>query len=481
MDRLTPSLGRLLSLALLISVPGWAVLFALVVLGQLSVGAAVPASAALWLLGAALLRPALRELMSISRFVRLLANGSHPPHPGPMRVEASQALLDSVISLDRAHGRREEDLSLQLQSERQVLESLPDPLLMLGQDAVVTRANEAARILFGREPAGRELTSLLRDPAVLEAIEAVLDSARSRQGIWLMPGPVQREFEVRATRLPARAVDGSEVLISLHDITALRRLEQMRADFVANASHELRTPLASLIGFTETLSTSAKDDEDARERFLAIMLEQAQRMQRLIEDLLSLSRIEMEEHTPPNESVCLLDVIRSVANLLELRARDKGVWIEVAVPEDPPDAIGDADQLSQILQNLMDNAIKYGPSGTSVQVALEVVDRGPPVMPAVLRSPCLRISVRDHGEGIPKEHIPRLTERFYRVDKARSRALGGTGLGLAIVKHVVARHRGAMAVESQAGQGTTFHVFLPIYRERSRRLLPDSSPTDSAA
>jgi two-component system phosphate regulon sensor histidine kinase PhoR len=243
---------------------------------------------------------------------------------------------------------------------------------------------------------------------------------------------------------------------ALRDIAAARRSDRMRADFVANASHELRTPLASLLGFVETLRGPARDDEAARDRFLAIMHEQATRMARLIDDLLSLSRIEMNEHVPPTGRVELGEALRRVAETLQQKAAARGMRIEVAVPAGLPPAIGDADELAQLFQNLVDNAIKYGRPETPVRVAARRADRPLPGAEAAVA-----VSVADEGEGIAREHLPRLTERFYRVDTARSRAAGGTGLGLAIVKHIVGRHRGALEIASERGRGSTFTVRLP--------------------
>ncbi|GEO80842.1 ATP-binding protein [Pararhodospirillum oryzae] len=466
MDRQTPGLGRLMSVVMMICVPTTATVLGLAALGMLPIGAAVLSVLLVWMLTALLVRFAFRDLLAATRYLRDL--GTHAseesPPPPELRLDVAQSVVSAGRVLDRLWRRREQHLRDQVSSSERVLDTLPDPLLMLDGEAIITRANRAARTLFARSMTGQEITTVLRDPGVLDAVEAVLEKIPTRQVGWVMPGSVEREFEVRATRLPARGIDGSLVMVTLHDITALRRLEQMRADFVANASHELRTPLASLIGFTETLATSAQDDSEARERFLSIMLEQGRRMQRLIEDLLSLSRIEMEEHSPPADPVNLIGVIETVGRLLEIRAREKSMEIRVETTSTPvPEVIGDTDQLAQILQNLVDNALKYGRPATPVVIRLGVVERGPAAMPSAVRAPCLKVSVIDRGEGIAKEHLPRLTERFYRVDKARSRALGGTGLGLAIVKHVVARHRGALTLESEIGRGTTVNVFLPLY------------------
>ena len=234
----------------------------------------------------------------------------------------------------------------------------------------------------------------------------------------------------------------------------------MRADFIANASHELRTPLATLTGFIDTLLGPARDDAEARERFLTIMHQQAGRMTRLVEDLLSLSRIELNEHVVPRDRVALRPLLADLAEALALRAGGRGMRISLAVPDDLPDVLGDRDELAQLFQNLFDNAIKYGRAGTEITVVAESARRVEPERPA---TPSVAVAVRDRGDGIAREHLSRLTERFYRVDTARSREMGGTGLGLAIVKHIVNRHRGALDIESTPGLGSAFTVRLRPY------------------
>jgi two-component system, OmpR family, phosphate regulon sensor histidine kinase PhoR len=238
----------------------------------------------------------------------------------------------------------------------------------------------------------------------------------------------------------------------------------MRADFVANVSHELRTPLASLIGFIETLQGPAADDKPAQQRFLAIMAEQGARMNRLIDDLLSLSRIELTEHQPPSDWLDLRQLVPRVAAGFEPRLAERSVRLALRLDEDLPDLQADSDQIAQVLQNLMDNAVKYGREGGTMAVAVARAAPGArwPARLGVL------ISVTDDGGGIPRQHLPRLTERFYRVDKGRSRAVGGTGLGLAIVKHIVNRHRGQLVIDSEEGKGTTVSVWLPAAQAATR-------------
>jgi two-component system phosphate regulon sensor histidine kinase PhoR len=242
--------------------------------------------------------------------------------------------------------------------------------------------------------------------------------------------------------------------MTIHDLTPLRRVEEMRADFVANASHELRTPLASLSGFIETLQGSARDDAAARERFLAIMKQQAFRMARLIDDLLSLSRIELNVHVRPVTPVDLVAVVRQVTDAMQMLARERSVEVVVRAPEQPVVVPGDRDELVRVFENLVENALKYGASGKRVEIAIGRDDGRGEDREAV-------VSVRDFGPGIAPEHLPRLTERFYRVDVTQSRAEGGTGLGLAIVKHILARHQARLTIDSRLGHGATFSIRIP--------------------
>ncbi len=370
--------------------------------------------------------------------------------------------LDAALAATIRSGEAErEQLRALVAGNEAVLASLPDPLVMLDRRRRIVQTNAAADKLFGSALAGRALTDVLRSPALVSAADAVLSGAQHESVEFTVPGGLEQYFQANVAGLPAPAPDGTVAIVSLHDLTGTKRAEQMRADFVANASHELRTPLSSLLGFIETLSGPARNDEAARLRFLPIMDQQAQRMSRLIEDLLSLSRIEMQEHSPPTGRTDLKRVLRSVASSLEHKARDKNMSIEVAA-DDPPPVVGDQDELAQVFQNLIDNAVKYGRAETQVAVTAAASKAAS----ARLGRKAVAVTVSDRGEGIEREHLPRLTERFYRVDTARSRQLGGTGLGLAIVKHIVSRHRGALEIKSQVGSGSTFAIYLPAAADR---------------
>jgi two-component system phosphate regulon sensor histidine kinase PhoR len=341
-----------------------------------------------------------------------------------------------------------------------ILDGLPAPVLLVNAKRTVVAANRAARELAVGPMIGNDFALALRHPAALEAVDAVLRGAAAHEAEIYLPGPgspTYRLFAAAVRNDEGRGPDDPAAVVTLHDLTAIRMTERMRADFVANASHELRSPLASLIGFIETLKGPAKDDIEARNRFLDIMHTEAARMARLIDDLLSLSRVEIEERIPPRDTVDLAKVIRGTMDLLSMRAKESGARIELDCPADTPLVLGDADQLAQVFRNLIENAIRYGRAGGRIVVSVRAVERIPD-----RGVPGVAACVADDGEGIPPDAIPRLTERFYRVDKARAKALGSTGLGLAIVKHIVGRHRGRLAIESQLGRGSRFTVYIPV-------------------
>ena len=329
--------------------------------------------------------------------------------------------------------------------------ALPDPCFVLDRRGIVRHANQRAIAVFSIRP-GDSLTFRLRNPDLLAAFDRVARGGAPERVEFAERIPTERWFaawfsDLASPRYPA----GEFIVLILDDLSERRRTDRIRVDFVANASHELRTPLASLAGFIETLQGPARDDQAARDRFLDIMHEQANRMSRLVDDLLSLSRIEMKAHVTPDASVDLVPIVRHVADSLEPLARELGVAIETDLPSRPVGLTGDRDELIQVFENLIENACKYGQSGKRVVVTVS--------LPAGTNGPS--VSVRDFGPGIPEEHLPRLTERFYRVDVEDSRRHRGTGLGLAIVKHILARHHARMTVESVLGQGATFTVTFP--------------------
>ena len=335
-----------------------------------------------------------------------------------------------------------------------LIEALRGPVAIIGADARVVAANLAMRALIPGLRVPDVLALSLRSPDVLDAVSRVLAGGDAETTIWRERGHVERLFEVTIGALDLGAgLKSRKAVLTLRDLTEARRLERMRTDFIANASHELRTPLASVLGFIETLQGAARDDPVARGKFLSIMRDQARRMSRLIEDLLSLSRIEQNEHLRPVEPVDLVAIVGHVVDTLTPMARDGAVVLEMRAPSELI-VKGERDELVRVAENLIENAIKYGAREDGQPSVVDIV--------LMIEGREAVFVVRDHGPGIAAEYLPRLTERFYRVDAGVSRAKGGTGLGLAIVKHIVARHRGRLSIESKAGQGATFRVAIPI-------------------
>jgi two-component system phosphate regulon sensor histidine kinase PhoR len=367
-----------------------------------------------------------------------------------------QTMLGRLLATGDAPdaARTADDASDSAQLLDAVIATLPDAAIALDRDGRVVAFNSLARVIAPALARGAPASLALRAPEVVEAVRAAAAGGGAQSVEFAQRVPVDRWFMAHVRPL-GDAPSAAAILLVFHDLTPLHRVEEMRADFVANASHELRTPLAALSGFIDTLQGPARDDAQARARFLAIMKTQASRMARLIDDLLSLSRVELAEHMHPETPVDLFPVVRQVVDGLQTLATDRGVEIAIAPPAAPAIVPGDRDELTRVFENLVENALKYGASGKRVDVgftAAAASDGAPEVL----------VAVRDYGPGIAAEHLPRLTERFYRVDVTQSRAEGGTGLGLSLVKHILNRHRGKLAVESEAGKGAVFTVRLPL-------------------
>ncbi len=437
--------------------PSFAALLILYWSGSLAGRPMLIAMAGVALVTMLLVQRYLGSLARFARFVGELSDEREPVMPRLSFAPATEELATAAALLSAGWRRQRASIDNLAASAQAIVDGLPDPLIAVDRQRRIVRTNRAARQLLGATVAERDLSTAFRQPQLLAAIDGLLETidgnfAASDQTAveFMLPGPPELDMVAHLRRLPRAAADGSLALVVLHDTTALRRAERMRADFVANASHELKTPIAGLAGFIETLRGPARDDEVARERFLGIMADQADRMRRLVDDLLMLSRIEQHEHARPDAAVDLTRVLKGVLDLLQLKAGGRKVALELEVEEGLPRAVGDHDELTIVFQNLVDNAVKYAKPNTAVRVTARPLgdDR-------------VAVAVADEGDGIPAAHLPRLTERFYRVDAARSRQLGGTGLGLAIVKHVVNRHRGRLDIQSTPGKGSTFTVVLP--------------------
>ncbi|MEO1549267.1 MAG: ATP-binding protein [Pseudomonadota bacterium] len=349
-----------------------------------------------------------------------------------------------------------------------LLRQMPAPLLLINGAGRLVYANPAAEdILPGYQP-GVPYTTLIRTPAFVEAVSATLATGEDRSIAFATLQPRERFLEARVSRLPPGGGFGdfTLVIVQLEDRTQDRLAMQTRSDFIANASHELRTPLASILGFIETLQGHAKDDPDVQEKFLGIMYAQASRMKRLVNDLMSLSKIEMTAHVPPEEQIAINSVAREAASALLPQAKQSDVRLIIDLPpEDQPlYLVADRDQIAQVILNLVDNAIKYAGAGKTVRLFLADPDPSYPGQ--------IGLTVSDDGPGIAREHLPRLTERFYRVNSEKSTDKSGTGLGLAIIKHILNRHEGALDIQSTQGDGARFTIWLPAARFGQERAEP---------
>jgi two-component system phosphate regulon sensor histidine kinase PhoR len=337
-----------------------------------------------------------------------------------------------------------------------LLQAIPLPALLIGRGERILGANSGACALLGEGLGGRHFITAIRQPSVLDAVESCLRDHVARQTRYLgSEGGQDTTYRVTCSHVDIEV--GKAVLVCFEDITQVEQAGQMRRDFVANVSHELRSPLTSLLGFIETMRGPARGDPVASERFLSTMQHEASRMERLVKDLLSLSRVEAQERVRPTDPVDLNRLLGAVRHAMRPIAEEQHVTLSLELPETPVVIAGDADQLQQVFTNLIENAIKYGGPDKRVRIALSTAENE-----SALRGPAATISVCDEGPGIDPLHVPRLTERFYRIDSHRSRAMGGTGLGLAIVKHIVNRHRGRLRIFSQPGEGSEFRLILPF-------------------
>ncbi|MGQ4274858.1 ATP-binding protein [Terrihabitans sp. B22-R8] len=379
---------------------------------------------------------------------------------GALLIVAVTLIVPQVVPSE-SEDRRESAVASP-PSIRSLIEALSEPAILLSQRGAVLEFNNAAREALSNLRPDEPISFALRVPEVLDAVRGVGGGGPACVVEYADRVPVDRWTEAHVD--PVRTIASADqapdfVLLTLHDLTHLRRAERMRVDFVANASHELRTPLAALLGFIETLQGPAKNDVDARARFLEIMRGQAARMSRLVDDLLSLSRIEQKQHMRPVDQVDLVEIVKTVLDSLAPLATEREVTIVTSIPSEPLMAAGDRDELIRVVENLTENGIKYGQAGKRIEVAVFGTTIG--------NRQEAQFCVRDYGPGIAAEHLPRLTERFYRIDAGQSRDKGGTGLGLAIVKHIMARHRGRLLIESPEGGGARFTIALETSPARS--------------
>lgn len=454
---------RLIKASLLILIAPLMVLMVYAIYGKLTALDAFLGISASFFISILFIRPYLADLSALTKYVEQLALDKRIQAPALSFLSNVEELSGAVNQLHASWEAKKMHLEAAIVEGKIVFDTLPDMIVMIDSNFRIIRANSAAHITFGRSLNNRKLEEIIHDPLLFSFIKWVMHDKKGKDIELFLPELMGRHYIVRIEKFPVHSPGGISIIMVMHDVTEAKRSEQMFMDFVANASHEIRTPLTGIVGFIETLRTTAKDDPEVQEKFLSVMAQQADRMTRLVSDLLSLSKIEMNANTQPTETVDIQEIIESSKRQVDWNAKERHVEIQCDIERDLPLVVGDSNELIQVFSNLFGNAIKYGHADSVIKVRAYLTDIIPKDAINVKGiSTAVAVSVQDRGEGIPPEHIPRLTERFYRVDTGRSRKVGGTGLGLAIVKHIIKRHHGALNIESKLGEGSMFTVYLPV-------------------
>lgn len=454
----------------LVAVAPITLLVILVTIGELDLTTALYAAAGVFIAAIVFVWPYVNNLASLTRYVWALAHDETAEAPDLSFLNNVEELTGAINGLHAIWERRRRELEATIAEGRILIDSLPDIILMLDKEGKVIRTNSRAREVFGEKFYGETLAMIMRHPDISNATAQVLADHQGRTEMFFLPEPYAKHYMVRIERFPVFSPGDIAAILVMHDITELKHTEQVLSDFVANASHEIRTPLTSISGLIETMQTVAKDDAPAREEFLQVMAGQAERMSKLVNGLLSLSQIERNIHNKPTGRVHLPVVLRAIQGQMSVYADERDMTINLEIKEEIPTITGDVDEMTLLFENLVSNAIKYGHESTDILIRVWV-EENTLQDEAALReySHVLAVAVQDKGIGIEARHLPRLTERFFRVDMARSRKVKGTGLGLAIVKYILERHHGVMHVESQPGRGSTFTVYLPVETEETKR------------
>lgn len=459
---------------LFLSLPSALVFIMLVALKLLPATLAVISYATIIMFNVIFLFPLTFEMQQIKRYITRLATEENFNETDiSLSEKDAKEIVDAVNAMHRFWAHKTDMLEAQTISDTAVLDALPDPIMMIDRSGNILGANLSSRTLFGKDITDKNVENLFNSNNFIEAVSKVLkkESAsenlifyvQRKKGKSLKAIEDSQKLYAHIKQLPWLSKGRAVAVISIYDLTKSMKIEKMQSDFVANASHELRTPLAIISGFIETLQTSARDDEDARDNFLKIMSEQAEYMSALIENLLSLSKIEMTQDQKPDEVIDVVKIVDEVAQALSLKAQDRNITILTHIEENIPDITADARQVKQVIQNLTDNAVKYGVSQSNVTLKVNLTEAIPPSKSfEVAEGKALAISINNKGAKISPANLARLTERFYRLQEHKDLNIKGTGLGLAIAKHIILRHRGNLTVTSTAYNGTTFTIYLPV-------------------
>ncbi len=456
---------------LALSLPSALVFIILVALKLLPASIAVIAYASIILFNIVWLFPITFELQQIRKYIFHLAKEeNYTGEKFDLTENDTREIVNAVNEMHRFWTEKAEKLEAQTISDTAVLDTLPDPILMIDRNGNILGANISAKKLLGDNITDRKVEEIFSSNNFVNAVARVLTKeSESENLIFYVNRNVgedknnTQKLYAHIKQLPWISKGRAVAVISLYDFAKATKIEKMQSDFVANASHELRTPLSVISGFIETLQTTAKDDENARNAFLKIMGEQASYMALLIENLLSLSKIEMTQDQTPEEKISIAPIVEDVCNALMLKAKARNIKFALKIEQDLPTITADYGQIRQLLQNLCDNAVKYGNENSNVTISAVVAESVPPSQSyEVASGKAVAVTVHNFGEKISGEYITRLTERFYRMQSHKNKNIKGSGLGLAIAKHILIRHRGNLQIESDTVGGNAFTIYLPI-------------------
>ena len=461
---------------LMLSMPSALVFMMLVALHLLPSSIAIMAYASIVLFNLVWLFPITFELQQLKKYIFKLSQDSSVDIDNMYMSESeTQDIIDAINEMHHFWSNKAEMLEAQAISDTAVLDSLPDPIMMIDKNGSILGANAASHKLLGENITERKIEEIITSNNFINAVARVVRQESDAENLIFYVSKSQEENDddekklyAHIKRLPWVSKGRAVAVISIYDLTKALKIEKMQSDFVANASHELRTPLSIISGFIETLQTTAKNDPESQKTFLRIMSEQAGYMATLIENLLSLSRIELNQDSPPEDKIVIEPIVDDVVKALSLKANERNIKFNVNIPKQIPSITADPAQVRQLLQNLCDNAIKYGEEGKDIKISIKQHDSVPLSTSHVVASgPAVAISVNNHGSLIGSEDINRLTERFYRMQAHKDKNIRGTGLGLAIAKHIIIRHHGNMKISSTKRNGTTFTVYLPVEQPKN--------------
>lgn len=455
---------RFVDRVLLLSLPIALIFTLLVATNMLAASLAVIAYATCVIFNIIFLFPITYEMQQLKQYITNLSDGSEIDESELTLAETdSKAIFNAVNAMHKFWAEKTDVLEAQTLSDTAVLDTLPDPLMMIDEQGAISGANLAARTMFGQNICTKSIDRVVNSNNFIEAVNRILHEESDTESlIFYISKPVDQKLYAHIKRLPFVSHGNAIAVIAIYDLTKAMKIEKMQSDFVANASHELRTPLAIISGFIETLQTSAKGDPAAQDKFLKIMKEQAEYMSALIENLLSLSKIELMQDKLPDEKINVVKLVEEVADALSLKAKANDIEIQTFIDATIPEVVADRNQIKQVIQNLTDNAIKYGTPHNDIILKVENVDSIPPAPNLKIQDgEAIAISINNKGPKISEDKLARLTERFYRMQEHKDKNIKGTGLGLSIAKQIIIRHRGNITVKSNAYNGTTFTVYLP--------------------